>query len=247
MSDVQTEVPSGPPSADEPPEAPASGRPRRWWLVALVVGAVAVVVALVVFAGGDDDDGPASPTNTTPVPDVVTPNLDDAGAELAELLALGRDQTVHAVYRTAGGDDVTLELWRKDGKVRQDTHVEADGSTADTAGFLVDGESITCSRRDDSDWTCSQAVAETSPDGIFGSVLEQLAGVDVEARDDTIDGADVRCFTFGAADGDGEVCVTEAGTPVRAAVGDTAIELVESDGDVDDDIFDPPAEISSAE
>lgn len=246
MTDVHTDV-TGPPTAGDGGGDAAEVPRRRWpWLAAAAAG-IALVVVLVIVAGGGDDDGSASPSNTTPVPDEVTPNLDDAGTDLSDLLAAGRDRTVHAVYETTGGDDVTLELWRKDGKVRRDTHVEAEGSTADTAGFLIDGESISCSRRDGGDWTCSSALTEASQDGIFGTVLEQLAGVDVRAGDETIGGRDVRCFTFAAADGDGEVCVTPEGTPVRAAVGDTSIELVDLDDDVDDDIFEPPADISSAE
>ena len=56
------------------------------------------------------------------------------------------------------------------------------------------------------------------------------------------------CFSaFGQLMHEGVDLVASAGTPVRAAVGDTSIELVDLDDDVDDDIFEPPADISSAE
>lgn len=77
-------------------------------------------------------------------------------------------------------------------------------------------------------------------------MLQQLGGLDVVARDVTIDGRAVRCFEFGAADGDGEICVTKAGVPVRASVGESSIELVHLEASVDDDVFELPAEITSA-
>lgn len=246
MSDVQTDLAPGPPSDEgATDDVPRSRRGR--WVAGGVAALVAVIVLVVVLAGGDDGDDGAEPDPSTPAPSEVTPGLDASGSELADLLALGREQTVHATYRATGGDDLTLEIWRKDGRVRQDTHVESEAGSADTAGFLLDGESIACSRRDDEDWTCSSSSTEASPDGLFGTVVDQLSGAAVEASDDEVDGREVRCFRFDAADGTGEMCVTADGIPVRAVVGDSGLELVDTDDDVDDSVFDPPAEVESAD
>lgn len=251
MSDVETEMPSGPPTGDVPSETPSDDDPGRGRVIAIGAVGAAVVVAVVAFLvfGGDDDDASDSATPTsTPVPADLGPTLDAEGTELDDLLAAAQELEYHATYRTVGGDqDVTLDLWRKGGVVRQDSRIETDAGTADTSSFLLDdGRSVTCTRRDDDPWTCSEALSETSPDGIFGSVLDQLGGQDVEVVEETIDGRDARCFRFGATDGAGEMCVTEEGIPARALVGETGLELESLERDVDDDVFEPPAEVTSA-
>lgn len=222
---------------------------RWWWLGAAVIGAVAV--ALVVWAVGDDGDDPdAAPTTSTTAPGEATDadggleDLDDEAAELAQLLAAGRDVTIHAVYRDTGDDEFTLELWRDDGRLRQDTRFESDTTSADSSGFVVDGRSISCSRTDDADWVCSAADAETSPDGFFGSAVALAAGQDVSARDDVVEGREARCFEYPVTEGQGELCVTREGLPVRFDTGDTTLLLVSVDDDVDDDDFEPPAEVA---
>lgn len=227
-----------------PPSAPSTGR-SRWPLAAGGIAVlVAALVAFVVFSG--DDGGDTDEAEPTPVPTAVTAPVDADAAALDDLLGVGRAGTYHATYRIAGDAEATrtIEVWRRDGLVRQDSRVEAEAGSADTASFaLADDRAISCNRRDDGPWTCAEATAAGTGDGIFGSVLEQLRGQAVESTTSTIDGREVTCFSFGAADGAGEMCVNAEGVPVRTVVGDSSIELVTLTADVPADIFEPPAEV----
>lgn len=228
-----------------PDDPPAPGRRRRWPIaVLLLAAATGLVGALLV--GGDGDERPSTTTIALPTPQ--GPALDAGGSELVRLLEAGRTRTFHATYRASGdavedAGQLTIELWRSDGRQRQDTVLElANGDVARTAGLVLGDRTVVCSQRPKQDWTCSEAVnRDVDPDGVFGSARDQLKGVAVRSRADTVAGRAVRCFDFTAADGQGTFCVTPEGVPVRVAVGGSEFVLSALSDDVENDAFDPPA------
>ena len=268
MSDTPPFEPADP--AEEPEEAgPAtesetgSGPTRSRRSLVLAVVALLVLVGVGIFlvvSGGDDDDDdggsgisgelPDAPT----VPPPVTGEVSAEAEELIALLDLGEEGRYHALYVVNGdpavvGGETTLELWRDGGRSRRDTHVVAEGGTADTVGILnAEGAAISCSRVDEGDWTCVEAESPEEVEGdVIGSVRSQLTGAEVTPRDDEIDGRDVRCFAFSTTDGPAEICVTDAGVVVRLGAGDVALELTELDAEVPGDVFTPPAEPTAPE
>lgn len=230
----------------------------------MIVAAAAVAAAAVAvwFFGTRDDGGGSAhdvPTNETvaTAPTATTLPLDDAGSELADLLARSRDATFHATYEatkpatTEGGvaERYTVDLFRDAGRTRQDTATALSGGDYLTSGILRDGVSIVCAKQGTADWVCSQNEVddESVADGIFGQIVDQLGGVEVTATDETIDGREVRCFSYETAEGPGSMCLTGEGIPVRILGGDTELVLTELTDDVPDDAFEPPAEPVQAE
>lgn len=232
-------------AADPPPgEPPPAVGPRRWpWALVGVALVVAAVVGIRLLDGDDDDAGPTAPSEVT-LPDATGNELDPTGAELVALLEAGRGETYHATYELAAPElDVasTVEVWRADGQVRQDTFLEArDGTRVHTAAFQRAGSTISCVQRGDEPWSCAEAETPASND-LFGTVADQLGGTRVRARDDEIDGRDVRCFDFETPEGEGTTCVTGAGIPVLLALAGSEIRLATLDDDVPGDTFTPPA------
>lgn len=234
---------------DTNPDAPPRRR-RRWPL--LVLGAAflaAAVVAFVVLNEDDEDDPGTAPPVTSELPDPLADPADPDTAELGELLEAGRTGTHHARYVLADespeavASPVELEVWRDGGRLRQDTASEVEGQAVHTSSFVLDDTVVLCTRAGEADWSCAESTPSgTESAGIIGTVLDQLAGSEVTPRDDEIDGRTVRCFAFSGADGDGDLCVTPEGVPVRLQYQGAAMNLTELDDDVPDDAFEPPAE-----
>lgn len=231
-------------------------RRRRWaWVAAVVVAAAAAIGGFVVL--GDDD--PAEEAGETAgeragapeLPDPVVPELDDEAQDLVSLLEAGRAATYHATYTATGdpettGGELTLEVWHRDGRIRQDSRQVSEGAIVETAGFLLeDGEAIVCQRIDEGDWSCARQTQASSD--VFGAIASQLEGRDVVETEEEIDGRSVRCFSFDGGDGEISECVTEDGIPVRLRGPGTELLLVELSEDVPDDVFVPPAEPVAAE
>ena len=230
-----------------------------------LIGAAAAVAAAAIavwfFAIRDDDDSSSDSTaNTQPpatAPPTVTQPLDESGSELEELLARSRDATYHATYEATTPPETEagtarsyqLEIFRSEGRTRQDTVTVLDGGDYLTAGILDDGLSTICTKQGTADWVCSQneVTDDTVTDGIFGEIVRSLGGVTVTATDDVIDGRDVRCFSYESPDGPGSMCLTEEGIPVRIVGGTSELLLTELEDTVADDAFEPPAEPVQAE
>lgn len=239
-------------------QLPGGGRRPRWWLLVAVAAAVAVVVVVVVVAlgGGDGDDDATDQVGGPPsLPPPVSAAVDAEGQELLDLLETGRSLTVHARYEATGdeeaiGTELTVDLWRRDGQVRQDTHQVTEAGTVDTAGFLLEDDVvISCQRVEDAEWTCAtqSAAGQFTADALFGTVASQLQGSDVVVTDEEVNGEPARCFAVTATDGPVNLCVAADGLPLRLRGEDTELVLTERSDDVPEETFTPPAEPVSAE
>jgi hypothetical protein len=219
----------------------------------VAVLAVLAVVALLVWLLVIRDDRksgtiPSVPTGSTvTVPAAVSLPSDAEGRSLLELMEKGRSLTFHATYKATGDPavlpgELTIEVWRKGGKIRQDTSLKSDSGTAHTQSFVIDGKSLTCTQENNDPWSCSpESDPGTNVDGVFGSTAAQLRGIDVTARDDTVSGRAAKCFDFATADGAGTLCFTPDGLPLRLALAGQDLSLNDLQTSVDDAVFSPPA------
>jgi hypothetical protein len=250
---------SPPPATEAEPGDGGGGSGRRPWLlvVLLLAVAAAVVVAVLVLGGDDDDDGGDSPDDTSglSLPEPVEEEVDAEGQELLDLLEQGREVNGHSTYTASGdpasiGQELTVQVWRLDGRVRQDSRQVTEAGTVDTAGFLNDdGSIITCNRVDEGAWTCAEqsTASESSPDALFGTVATQLQGQDVVVVDEEIAGRSARCFGVAGADGEVSLCVSTEGLPLRLRGAGSELLLTDFSEDVPEDTFTPPAEPVSAD
>jgi hypothetical protein len=223
------------------------------------VALVAAGHCLVSLAGcdagdGDDADAATDATTVATAPaaaPTTTIAFDEEGSALESLLARSRDLTIHLVYEASAGvgedgqplDPYTLEVFRSDGRTRQDTTTDTGQGIFRTAGLLVDGEATVCQQQPGDEWICSVGAAdEGSADGVFGTLLDGLRGLDLTEGDDTIDGLAVTCFSYEDAAGPGSICLDERGVPVRVITPTATLELTASDDDVPASAFEPPAE-----
>jgi hypothetical protein len=215
-------------------------------------------VLLVAAAAGGwwaflRDDGPARsalpevPSGSVgTIPPAASGVADPVATSLAELMAKGRELTFHATYDVTGDAQegtLTVEVWRADGRIRQDTTLVTDTTTVRTAGFVLDDKTLTCTQRDSQPWACSSAADPgTNPDGLFGSVAAELAGAQVAETEETVADRDARCFTFPTGEGEGSLCFTPEGLPLRLVADGQQMLLREAADEVDDAVFEPPAE-----
>jgi hypothetical protein len=221
---------------------------RRKRLLALVV-AVLVAGALVWFFAlrDDDSDGDGGPNTTRPLigqPDEVDTLRDEALALLRE----AQEGTVHARYESVGDSaggafPRAIEVWRREGQSRTDTEYAAEGRVARSASFRLTSGAVACQQIDDGPWSCVNA--DDAGGDLFDQAAADLAGADVAATNKRVQERDARCFTFQGEDSV-ELCFNDDGLLLRLAVGSSALELVDADGDVNDDDFTPPAEPTDA-
>jgi hypothetical protein len=216
-------------------------------LVALAVG----VGAWMVLDDGDPPPAGGSGLGTPTVPSTVGERLSEEAEELSGLLAGRARLTYHASYVGEGdaaalGGEITSEEWRDDGRLRRDTRIVTPGAgTAETRTIVAEGEVISCRRGEEEEWTCTAGAAPPEDgDPVLGSVAGQLTGVAVTETDrDEVEGREARCFAFPSPDGEGEVCTTPQGVPLRVAVGATVLRLTALDDDVPPDTFAPPVPV----
>lgn len=236
------------------------GRRRAVLAAAVVVGVVLAALAAVALLGDDSSDEPetASEERTRPTPPpTVHGDIDTEGQQLLDLLEAGHALTYHAVYEVSGdpevvGEELRLEVWRRDGAVRQDMRQITDRATVHTSSFLVGDEVIGCQRIDDGEWSCARQASgdDLTASGLFGNIARELEGVDVIATEEEVAGEPATCFSVTDPAGDeAEVseCVTAEGIPLRLRGGGAELLLAELSNEVPDDIFEPPAEPASTE
>jgi hypothetical protein len=204
----------------------------------------AVCVAALVGLSACSSSSKHSSATTPTVP---TPGGGPDAAALRTLLTQGRGRTYHATYRTtvSGHDDLsqTIDVWRKGGRVREDTVVTAGGKVARTATIIDPSTIVTCTKPEPSPWKCMRVpnAAASDPVQLIGLLESQLRGQRVVVtRRTTIAGHAVRCF--GVAGGaTPELCVTAQGIAALARTAQASLELTSLDTTVADTNFNPPA------
>jgi hypothetical protein len=218
-------------------------------VLAAFAGSLVTAAVLLLFR---DDKGPSSSsaTGVTPTTAPLAPGQTRpptaAGTELTRLIDAGRSQTFHARYAATStdpataGSQVTLDLWRKPPKEREELVQSSGGRTVRSAGFLLPPLSVLCRQTDPSaPWACANT-PQTQADDLLKGVTGEVAGQAAGARDDTVASRPVRCFGV-PGDQPSELCLTAQGITARLTTGASKIELVDLSFDVSDDVFTPPA------
>ena len=206
---------------------------RRWLLVA-VVALVAFAAAFALSSRSSDDGDP------DPAPSAELDALEGEARELVALVDAGRTRAHHAVYEQSGGD--RFEVWVDGDRVREDLD-PADGAAR--AVLRTGDDHVDCTRADGA-WECAEA--DDAGSGLQER-LEQLSadlvGLPVTAESATVAGVDVRCFAVTGPETPVEICLTGEGVLARLVAGEDRLELVSLDGEVPDEVFDPPAPIDA--
>jgi hypothetical protein len=192
----------------------------------------------------DADDG------ATPSPSVRPPT--EEGRALTSLVEEAQVLTYHATYRVAGEQpaegSISVEVWRKGDRVRLDQELRGQDRVVRTSGFRLEGRTIGCTREGEgAPWRCTSvdqprpSPGDASGDPLIGGLVREMSITDLTVGTEEINGRQARCYK--ASDGSREVCVTtEEGIAVRIATPQSRLELAELERDVDDSIFEPPAE-----
>jgi hypothetical protein len=102
---------------------------------------------------------------------------------------------------------------------------------------------VYCERPIDGDWVCGllPESTQTTFSALRSGLLTGLGDQEVTARDDVIDGRDVRCFVVENAQASSELCATPEGVLVTITGPEGIFELLELSDTVDDAVFTPPA------
>jgi hypothetical protein len=206
------------------------------------------VVGTIVALGDDDDaDERVGPATTT----TTTAPVSDTGQELLDRLAVGHDLTLHLRFEsedaTAEDGPVTVELWRDGDRVRQDLILTVPGARTELSAFQLPTGNVLCQRASEAEWTCERTVSLATeagePAGLVEAAAADLAGADVVATDEVINGEDARCYAIEGSSGASTLCVTDEGIPVRLAVQGSELTASVIERSVDGDVFEVPAEV----
>jgi hypothetical protein len=210
-----------------------------------MVGGIAVAV-IVAVRGGDDDDDVAGPDTTT----TTEAPLSDEAQELVDLLAESRELDLHLVFEPtepgAGGATLVVDVWWKGDRAAQRLTASAGGQTEQAIAYVLPGGNVICQRPPGDEWACQPSVSVATEAGEAAGIIDALAsdlgGKEVTVEEARVGEHEARCFTIEGATG-GAVCVTDEGIPVRFTLGTSQMELVSLERSVDDDVFEPPAEV----
>ena len=223
----------------------------RWTAVlsrrrsAIVIGAVVLAIGVVTFvtirAGTRNDDlVPATEASTT-----VPPS--GPQAELLRLLDRGRQATYSVTYRQVGpAGESTVRQARRPPEERTETVSGTGGEAKRNVTVVSDTGRVGCTQQGSGPWSCERQPGRGGgaiSDILTASMVAQMRTLTVEARDDTVTGQDVRCFTVSGGQGPpAETCLTKEGILVRVVGGETRLEMTELDrGAPPDSTFVPPA------
>ena len=209
-------------------------------LVALI--GLGISLLFVFNSNGVDDAGPSPTAARTPTAD---------GRELTSIVEAAQELTYHATYRVGGEQpaegSISVEVWRKGDRVRLDQELRSEDRVVRSLGFRLEGRTIGCTREGDDPWRCTAvdqpqpSPGDASADPLIGGLVGELSAADLNVDTEEINGRQARCYE--AADASREVCVTpDEGIAVRIATPQSRLELVELERDVDDSVFEPPAE-----
>lgn len=200
-----------------------------------LVACAALAAAAVVLSGRDDS---RRATATA---------LSSEGRELVGLLDKGMAATYHARYRSVLGDpraqgtQMTMDVWRSGQLTRQEVAVQAQSARSRSATFQVPPQSFQCTQTGDGPWRCSPPGDARPVEPPESAIREELARGPIAARDDTIGGVPVRCFTFAPGGDMGETCLLPDGALARMTTESSRFELVAFTTTVSPDAFALPA------
>ena len=217
---------------------------------ALLVLAVGVGIGFGVAAMTGDDDDPAAvdlPVETTTTVERPDEAKNPEAAELYDLITDFTGLTLHARYRVevTGRPEATstIEIWQKDGKVRQEATVES-GPNANGKVAMLDLEDrvVLCQQPAGGQYSCGLVAEDetTAFESLRTNLIADLEDQDVTVRDETEEGHALRCFAIAAAETN-EICVTEDGVLARITSPEGSFELIDVDTEVDEAVFTPPA------
>jgi hypothetical protein len=219
-------------------------------LLVLLLGGGGLATLLVVVLGGGSNGGVGSAKETGK----QSTALSREGAELVALLSKGKSQTFHAKYRgittdpSVQGQSLIVELWRKPPIEREDAEITVSNSTSRSAGFLLEDGVVVCSKTDVRPWSCRRVagIPASGTETLVRTITDAVAKHQVKVRDSTVAGRKARCFTVTLEGGDGEICVSPDGIPLRISAGPSHFELIELSMTVPGDAFKLPATPATA-
>jgi hypothetical protein len=131
-------------------------------------------------------------------------------------------------------------MWQKGKAYRQDSAAATGGGTAML--LKLEDRVVLCQQPAGGKFTCTLA-SETqvsSFDTVRSSLLSHLATSQLTARDATIAGRSVRCFSVPEPE-KLELCATPEGVFARISAPEGTFELLSLEDEVDDSVFIPPA------
>ena len=210
-------------------------------LAGVVLGVALTAAGVVVLRhdGGSGHSRPVGPTKPAA--------LSAEGREAIDLMQRGLDATYHARYQSAIADPraqgtvMTMDVWRKGTLTRQELAVQAQSVKTRSDTFQLPPNTVHCTQVADRPWSC-EPPAETKPsDAPEVTIRAELARGSIKARDDTIGGVPVRCFTFPAGGELTETCLMGDGVAARLVTPSSRFELAAFTSDVPDDAFVVPA------
>lgn len=219
--------------------------------VALVALGSVLVGTLISSGTGSRDTASTTSTSTLPV---TTTSVDPAtlppvAKELYALIQQGRANGYHLVLSVSGSalpttiTEASIEVWRLGPRVRHDTRlVEPTGTTVTVDIGGPDG-TIQCDTPAGATLTCTRTSTDPiGPDDDFlGFVVQNLATVTVEGRDDMVGGTAARCYRIGVTGT--EICLTSNGVPLRISEPTFVEEARVVETTVDPAVFQPPAPV----
>ena len=170
-------------------------------LAAFVAGGLLVWAAIAIFGGKDDSKKVAGPELSTTTTLALTPTAQ----ELLDRLHKGSSLEFHATYASSdtSGSTLTVDIWRKNGKVRQDISLEAGGVKNQIEGLQLPDGNVSCQKSPDVDWVCQKAQSLATQNGqaagFFEAAAANLNGKAVTARDEKVGSDDARCYSIDVA------------------------------------------------
>jgi len=215
-------------------------RPLAIVLAGLVAGVALTGTGVVVFRQA---------SGARPAMDKARGALSAEGQELVALLEKGLEATYHARYKSvladprAEGTEMTMEVWRRGALTRQEVAVQAPTTRTRSATFQLPPQTFQCNQIGDNPWSCkppSDAKPITPPED---EIREELGRGAIKARDESMGGAPVRCFTFPSGGELTETCLMRDGAVARMTTASSRFDLVAFSRVVADDVFLLPAAV----
>ena len=239
-------------------------RRRKAAAIITIIAMLGLVAGTLAFASsnGTTTSTQASSTTTTSTLPVTTTTLDPSklppvGQDLYTLIQAGRASQYHVRYLLSGtavpttATTAILEVWRSADQVRQETRLEE--PTGVTHSINIGGPSgtVACQEQPNVALSCQQVSTDPlRPDDDFlASITDRLgAAATIDVAPSTVDDLAARCFVLDAADttNRSEVCLTDAGVPLRVDSGGLTATADAVDTAVDPSVFVPPAPVSGA-